>query len=80
MLSEPVKQENELSAFELRWWHRCKIDTLPFPKGEHKRNKSLWASSQDGDIGRRGSPPHTTTSKLQLKYRTTITQEHQKPS
>ena len=31
------------------------------------------ASSQDGDIGRHGSPLHKTTSKLQLKYRTNIT-------
>ena len=29
-------------------------------------------------MGRHGSPLHTTTSKLQLKYRTTITQEHQR--
>ena len=30
-------------------------------------------SSQDSIIGRHGSPPPTTTSKLQLKYDTTIT-------
>ena len=28
-------------------------------------------SSQDGGIGKHGSPPRTSTSKLQLKYRTT---------
>ena len=34
---------------------------------------------QEGVIGRKcSSPPHTTTEKLQLKYRTTITQNHQK--
>ena len=37
-------------------------------------------SSQNGSIGRYGSPPATTTSKLQLKNRTTITQNHQKSS
>ena len=37
-------------------------------------------SGQEGGIGRHGSPPHTTTSKLQLKYRTTITQNCQKLS
>ena len=29
-----------------------------------------------GGGGRHGSPPHTTTAKLQLNYRTTITQNH----
>ena len=29
-------------------------------------------SGQDGDIGKQGLPPHTTTSKLQLKYRTSL--------
>ena len=38
------------------------------------------ASGQDDDIGRHGSPLCTTTSKLQLKHRTTITQECQKLS
>ena len=33
------------------------------------------ASCQDGSIGRHGSPLSTTTSKLQLKYRTTISQK-----
>ena len=37
-------------------------------------------SGQDGGIGRYGLPPHTTTSKLQLNYKTTITQNHQKSS
>ena len=40
----------------------------------------LRTSSRDGGIGRRGLPLHTTTSKLQLKCRTTITQNHQKSS
>ena len=31
---------------------------------------------QDGSVGRHGSPLHITTSKLQLKYKTTITQNH----
>ena len=31
----------------------------------------------DGSLGRHGSTLHTTTSKLQLKYRTTITRNHQ---
>ena len=35
-------------------------------------------SRQDGSIGKHNLPPHTTTSKLQLKYRTTITQNCQK--
>ena len=35
-------------------------------------------SSQDGGIGRHGSPPCTTTSKLQLKYRITITHNGRK--
>ena len=33
----------------------------------------LRTSGQKGSKGRHGSPLHTTTSKLQLKYRTTIT-------
>ena len=33
--------------------------------------KLLVASVQDGGIGKHGSPLHTSTSKLQLKYRTT---------
>ena len=40
----------------------------------------FWASSQDGNIGWPGSPLHTTTSNLQLQYRTTISQEDQKSS
>ena len=32
---------------------------------------SIWISCQDGATGRHGSPICTTTSKLQLKYRTT---------
>ena len=35
----------------------------------------MKASSQDGSVGRHGSPALTTTSKSQLKYRTTITQK-----
>ena len=42
--------------------------------------KGLWKSGQDGGIGRHGSTLHTTTSKLQLKYRTFITQNCQKLS
>ena len=38
----------------------------------------LETSSQDGCIGKHSSPPYTTTAKLQLKFRTTITQNHQK--
>ena len=34
------------------------------------QNVALFGS-QDGDIGKHGLPPHTTTSKLQLNYRTT---------
>ena len=37
-------------------------------------------SGQDGGMGKHGLPCCTTTSKLQLKYRTTITQECQKLS
>ena len=35
-------------------------------------------SSQDGGISKHGSPPCKTASQLQLKYRTTITQNGQK--
>ena len=35
---------------------------------------------QDGSLGKHGSPPCTTPSKLQLNYRTTITQNWQKSS
>ena len=38
-----------------------------------------WTSSQDGGVGRHGSPRYTTT-KLQLRYRTTISQNQQKSS
>ena len=34
--------------------------------------RMLVISRQDGSIGKHGSPPHTTTSKLQLKYRTSL--------
>ena len=43
--------------------------------------KYLYCTSgQDGGVGKHGSPPHTTTSKLQLNYKTAITQNHQKAS
>ena len=35
-------------------------------------------SSQDGGVGKCGLPPGTTTAKLQLNYRTNITQNCQK--
>ena len=48
---------------------------------EVKRKKLIKkhrdTSGQDGGFSRHSSPFHTTTSKLQLKYRTTITQNHQ---
>ena len=47
---------------------------------EIPQNVEYGGSDQDGDIGRYGSPLHTTTSKLKLKYRTTITQNRQKLS
>ena len=34
-------------------------------------------SGKGSDVGRQGSPLCTTTSKVQLKYRPTITQNHQ---
>ena len=37
----------------------------------------MGTSSQDGSTGGLESPLYTTTSKLQLKYKTTITQNHQ---
>ena len=40
-----------------------------------KSTRNNWASGQDGGIGRHDLPLLTTTSKLQLKYRATITQE-----
>ena len=36
------------------------------------------SSSQDDGVGRQGLPLHTTATKLQLEYRTTITQNQQK--
>ena len=51
-------------ASELMWGHVFKY--------------AFWRTSgQDGGIG---SPPYTTTSKLQLNYRMTIPQKHQKLS
>ena len=41
-------------------------------------NKHNETSGQGSGIGKHSSPPYTTTSKLQLKYRKTITQNHQK--
>ena len=35
-------------------------------------NEKVRTSSQDGAIGKHSSPPHITTSKLQLNYRTTV--------
>ena len=35
-------------------------------------------SSDDGSVEKQGLPLHATTSKLHLKYRTTITQNSQK--
>ena len=40
----------------------------------------MRTSGQDGSIGRRGLPPRTTTSKLQLKHKTTIVHNCQKSS
>ena len=39
----------------------------------HFKNCGKGISSQDGGVGKHTSSPHTTTSKWQLKYRTTIT-------
>lgn len=41
-----------------------------------KNFKKIETAIQDGSIGEQGSPPHTTTSKLQLHYRTTVVQDH----
>ena len=42
-------------------------------------SKIEWITSgQDGGVGRHGLPPCISTSKLQLKYKTTITPNHQK--
>ena len=41
---------------------------------------TLRTSGPDGGVGRHGSPFCTTVSKLQLNYRTTITQNRQKSS
>ena len=43
-----------------------------------KKQVPAPTSCQDGGIGKRGLPPHTTTAKLQLNYRTSIIQNHQK--
>ena len=45
-----------------------------------RSDKEKRASGQDGDMGRYDWPHRTTTSKLQLKYRITITHEYQKSS
>ena len=39
---------------------------------------TLQKRVEDDGTGKHGSHPLTTTSKLQLTYRTTITQNHQK--
>ena len=40
-----------------------------------------WETSrQDGGVDKHGLPPCTTTSKLQLNYRTIVIQNHQKLS
>ena len=51
---------------------------MPWSHSLHTR--AAGTSSQDGGVGRHGSALRTTISKLQLKYRTTITQTHQKLS
>ena len=58
----------------------CELYVKPLPKTNtcSKKTPNKRASGQDGTIGKHGSPLLTTTSKLQLKYRTTITQNHQK--
>ena len=40
--------------------------------------KNLGTSDQDGSVGKHGLPSHITTSKLQLIYKSTIIQNHQK--
>ena len=42
--------------------------------------KKIKTSGQVGGLGKHFLPPHKTTSKLQLNYRTTITQNHKKLS
>lgn len=42
--------------------------------------QNIETFGQDGGIGRYRSPICTTTSTLQLKYNTTVTQDHQKLS
>lgn len=42
------------------------------------KNQSGDMSDQDGSIGRHSSPPGTSTSKLQITYRTTVTRNCQK--
>lgn len=63
---------------------KTKINTLGklVKHGEEMSVKDIRreASSQDGNVGRHGSPLCTTTSKVQLKYKTTITSKHQKLS
>ena len=69
--------------FGLRQSYTYKLKSSKWYTGETKflHSKAYCLTpSQDGGAGRHGSPLHTTTSKLQLKYRTFITQNCQKLS
>ena len=78
----------KIRAKEWAWvgegWRHYLIYWTEDPKDTDK-NGLKWvekagegSSVLRGGTGRHGSPLCTTTSKLQLKYRTTITQNHQK--
>ena len=49
-------------------------------KGKTKiyKNKHYWTSGQDGGIGEHVLPPCTTKQKVQLDYKTNVTQNNQK--
>ena len=81
-------------SFDLKLWSQAyfsgvsspppyqtpEVQTLISPKIKEKEDfptKKL-ISNHDGGVGKHSLPPHKTRSKLQLSYRTTITQNHQK--
>ena len=64
---------NIISTWEVQ------IKTIPshiYQKDKFK-NIDEKTSGQDGGIGEHSLPPHTTTSKLQLGYKTSFTQNCQ---
>ena len=59
---------------EQSWRYHASWSQTILQNNNNQHRMRLSASSQDGNVGRHGSPLLKTTTKLQLKYRTTITQ------